>query len=122
MKDHAMYSAESELFNEHALLALMDGNRDDAKAILESGVAEMHEIIKRLECGIHSRDMAGIMLASSSAKGIADIMCSSTLRESLCQISRMAFLRNIDETRLAILALRGGLKLLELHLRRESWL
>lgn len=122
MEDRAKTAAETELFDEEALLALMDGNRDDAKAILATGVAEMREMAGRLELSARTNDFAGILLHASNAQGVAGAMCSSMLGGSAQRVARMAFIRNSDEAKRSILELQGALKLLELRLRRDGWL
>ena len=90
MGDQAKSSAETTLFNEQALLILMDGDREDAKALLAAAVAEMRDTLEKLRQHINNRNFGGIMLEAINARGLASAMTSRMLEDAADRIVRMA--------------------------------
>ena len=122
MDDDAKRSVETELFNEQALLILMDGNREDANALLSAAVAELGDTLEKLRQHINNRNFGGIMLDGINARGLAIAMTSRTLEDAADRVVRMAFIRNFEEARMSFRDLRDCMTQVELHLRLKGWL
>ena len=115
-------SIETELFNERALMILLDDSNDAAKALLDAAIEEMHETLEKMRQHIEDENFSGILVDAVNARGVAGAMMSRLIKDAADKVAAMAVLQNIEEAKTSYSDMCRSLKRFELHLRLKGWL
>lgn len=112
MESSGEYFAEPELFNEERLLFSVDGDREDAKALLDESLAAFRGLLMRMRLHIEVCEFTELILAAANAHGFSVILASEALKRLAERMAKLAIERRDVELRATL-----G----ELELRLESF-
>jgi hypothetical protein len=110
-----------ELFDECALLAAMDDDRNDVAALLDAALFEINKRLERLRVDISTWDFLEIIADAASMNGLAFTVESQTLALACERLARMAVVRDKDEISNSFKDIESCLREFETHLWRSGW-
>jgi len=114
-------SANSEIFDESALLSYVDGNKKDAENLLSIALMEMHESLDNMRLHIELEDLNGIIVDAVNVRGVAGAMASHAIYSTAKRAANSVMEGDLEGVKTSYKDMYAFLKELEVILKRKGW-